>query len=152
MRINSRLPIVYYVWILISVGILIGLLLRHVNLFYSVFVAVFLSGVLYFVLARYACIIEWEESVIRVRYVFPVPGLVELNPKDIEKIDYELSWFYLMSEDFRMGVVYWYHPFDTITFYLKTKEGCTQNSVNINTSYLGTLKLCGRLKEIYRKS
>jgi hypothetical protein len=152
MRINSRLPIVYYVWILLSVVLLIALLFRHVNFFYSVFVTIFLSGVTYFVLARYACIIELDDSAIRVRYVFPIPGVVEFKLKDIEQIEFDLSWFFMLSEDFRMGVFYWYHPFDTITFYLKTEEGHTQNSVNINTSYFGTLKVYGHLKEIYRKS
>ena len=138
-KICSKLPIVYFTWIILSVGIPVTLLLSGVNLFYAIFASAILSCVLYFLLARFACIVEMDDRSIVVTYVFPFNKRVEINLADVRSVGSELSYFFIWSDDFKMGRYYWYHPYDTFLFLMDDSDAA--DVLQINTSYMATIKL-----------
>jgi hypothetical protein len=58
---------------------------------------------------------------------------------DVKSVESELSYFFIWSEDFKMGRYYWYHPYDTFSLLMNTSD--TADILNINTSYVATIRL-----------
>lgn len=145
--IHSNAPFTYYFWIVISLLCIAGFILNKINFFYTVIMSSILALVFYYLLAQYACKFILTGEILELKYIFPYKKDIRINLSNLKEPKFELSYFYFLEDDFRMGVFLWSHPYDSFTFIpFGEKESIT---ININSSYMGTKKLYKLLKNKY---
>ena len=147
-KIHSGYPFLYFTWIFACVVLFVALLLNRNNIYFSVIITVVLALIFYLLFLSFACTLTIEESVLSVKYLFPNSGKIEINLLEVEIIEFELSYFYLLEDDFKMGVFYLIHPYDTMIIHLKNGD---RKIIKFNSSYFTVRKIYVFLKDNFSK-
>lgn len=147
-KIHSSYPFLYYIWICACVVLIVVLLFNRNNIYFSVIISVVIALILYLLFLSYACTLTIEESVLRVKYLFPNSGKIEINLLEVDFIEFELSYFYLLEDDFKMGVFYLMHPYDTMVVNLKNGDRII---IKFNSSFFAARKIYLYLKDNFSK-
>jgi len=145
MNIKTGLPITFFSWLLLSIALLIISFFSGVSLFYACFVAIVISVILYIIVAQFSCSFILNENSITFNYLLSKPKVVSLL--QIQRAEFELSYFFFFEEDFKMGIFYWFRPYDTM--YLFYDKGEEPIAIKFNSSFKGTLKMYRYLKKKY---
>lgn len=147
--IKSGAPFVYYVWILLSVSIFIAEIFARINFLYALFIFLIIATILFVVIAQYSCSFICSNDKIRFKYLFPSNEIKEISLVNIDRIEFELSYFYFLEEDFKMGVFYWFRPYDTMYIFYQNEK--LPMIIKFNASFKGAKKMYKYLKLKYHK-
>lgn len=143
-KIHSGYPFLYFTWIFACVVLFVTLLFNRNNIYFSVITTVVIALIFYLLFLSYACTLTIEEPVLSVKYLFPNSGKIEINLLEVDFIEFELSYFYLFEDDFKMGVFYLMHPYDTIIVHFKNGD---RKIIKFNSSYFTARKIYVFLKD-----
>jgi hypothetical protein len=124
-----------------------GLIVDEINIFYTIIISSILVLVFYYLLAQYACKFSLSGEIIAIKYLFPFKKDISINLSNLKEPKFDLSYYYFLEDDFRMGIFLWSHPFDSFTFIVSGEKDPV--IININSSYIGTKKLYKLLKNKY---
>ncbi len=138
LKLNSRAPLLYYFWIAGSIALLTVLLINQTNIYFAIINALVISLIFYLMFLSYASSIRIDQSLLRIKYLFPNTGTIEINLLEVEVIEFELSYFFLFEDDFKLGVFFLMHPYDTMIIHFKNSD---KRIVKFNCSFFATRKM-----------
>ena len=96
-----------------------------------------------FSFANFACVVVLTDDSFSIHYLFPNTKRQVVDLKGVVDVTFQLSYFFIPSDDVQLRMSFLLHPYDTIVFHYKDE---TIIPVNVNMCYPGTWKIRRLLK------
>ena len=147
--IKSGLPFAFYTWIVISTATVALFLFTDIFPLYAIGMSIIISFITFVVMCQYSCKFILDGNSITFKYAFPFNKTISIDLNKASEIRFELSYYYFLDEDFKMGVYYWYRPYDILYV---IQEGETDPViVKFNSSYFKSLEMYSHLRKQFHK-
>ena len=144
MKIKSGFPVLYLIWIIASVAFFC-FFLNIATLVHSIITSIVISCILYLCFIRKYCLLSLDGSSLKIKYLFPLTEIVQINLEDIAYVEFELNYFYLLEEDTKVRSHYLFYPYDTMIIHFK--KNLETRRIDFNSPILSTTKIYRFLKK-----
>ena len=144
MTIKPSLPIVYVLWLIVTILLAIFFLLNNATFLFSFINTLVISAILYYFFVNKACLLSIEDNILIVKYLFPMRGTKHINLAKVSNIKFEFGYYYFFNEDSKTAFLYLLHPYDIMIVSFKDEDQKT--NILFNSNLLKTLKISKALK------
>jgi hypothetical protein len=95
---NTRIPIMYYLWIIISVSFFIYFLLNNMIFWGSCFYTAIISLLFFITFSRYSCRVFIRKDELVVHYLFPSKSKISIKLETINNYSVEKGFYDWLSD------------------------------------------------------